>query len=641
MSLEPTKSIDELMQEAHALVADGHFKEAEMILLDVLKSGDKKRSLECFHTLETLAKNRGDLEEAIRYALSNIAANKELYGDDSDQVVSSMVRLAEIYEQAGKDEEANDLHYRAKVISDKLVFDEPKEEVVDESQVGSAEQAEEFRSTLKYYAKQKEDADDGSQSAPAKSDAELEKDPDDLDFVFADDEPKEQKSGWLVDSINKANAKRNQPEPSAGSTKPRSKGEITEPHKFRTEDPKEEHNSTTRRDHNANDQSESRTNAATIKEHLNNDSHLRALAHGKEEIARSLNIGNIKWTFQEFVKKRSNIVAVGIASAVFFVVLLVAAYLQPRKVTPLDAYVSMPHAYKSLGGDTRINLASQEISQITQGDAAITLPTSYVVDWRSHLEVLVRSFFEKQIWLRKSTVALNGAVDKSIGDSLVSDEGNVYYTLHNPDLLLGDRMQEITANANAYYLDHNRYPSESSLPNYQNVFTRSASKPRLKRLEFLATDTNDVLRQIEKWKADLVNSKDLKPGVIDTFELLVSYPKGKMELFAVRSSKLDRKPQLVVSANGDVSENKNSFLIPSGNQLRPRRVWIESQDSNDIDSFFLHHASLMFSLFLSVVVGGSYAFLNLQGAARRGRFRLLFISLLMLAVYAAGTAFTF
>lgn len=639
MSLEPTKSIDELMQEAHAHVAGGRFKEAEEVLLDVIKRGDKKSSLQCFDALSVFAQNRGDFEDSIRFALRTIATNKELYGEESDQVVSSMVRLADIYDKAGKDEEANDLLYRAKMISDRLIFDESDSEA--ESQVGSAEQAEQFRSTLKYYAK--EDATESQQDSGNAKPEDLEKDPDDLDFVFAEDEPREAKSGWLIDAIHKANARREQAESSQEpSLKPRAKGETTGPHKFLEEEPKGER----RRGGgavDAHDQSESRTNASTVrKDMLKTDSHMKKLVHSKEEIARSLDISNISWWLREFVKKRSNIMAVGIGACVFFVLLLVAAYFQPRKVTPLDAYVSMPHVYKSVSGDTRINLVREDAMQLQQGDTSMTIPTSYVVDWRSQLEVLVRSFFEKHYWLHKSAGTTSDTTTKTSGDSLIADDGSIYYTLHNPELLLGDQMQNITQDANAYYLDHSHYPAEATLHAYQNIVTRAAAKPKLKRSEFLASDADDVLRQIDHWKEEIANPREApRPGVVDCFELLVSYPKGKMELFAVRSCKPKQKPQIVVSANGEQSENKFSPLIPEGGQFRPRRVWIETDDINPADAFCLHHASLFFSLLLSMAVAGSYAFLSLRGTLRRIRFNLLFVSLFMLAVYAAGTVLTF
>ncbi|MFN8553336.1 MAG: hypothetical protein U0103_17820 [Candidatus Obscuribacterales bacterium] len=641
MSLEPTKSIEELMQEAHGLVAGGQFKEAEQVLFDVIKRGDKKSNLQCYDALSLIAQERGDVEESIRFALSTIAANKELYGEESDQVVSSMVRLANIYEQVGKDEEANDLHFRAKMISDKLVFGAP--EADSEPEVGSAEQAEQFRSTLKYYAKPSTDEEQPS-SPGAKSASELEKDPDDMDFVFAEDEPRETKSGWLMDAIRKANEKKDQDSTTQSTqSKTRDKGETTGPHKFRDEDAKEEPHHRSRSQKDGQEQRESRTNASVVrKELLNTDSRLSALAHGKEEIARSLDLSNIGWSLREFVKKRSNIVAVGIGATVFFVVLLVAAYLQPRKVTPLDAYVAMPHVYKTMSGGTRVNLVRQDAAQVQQGDTSMTVPVSFVVDWRSHLEVLVRSFFEKQYWLRKAAKSNPEADEIATNDSLVADDGTVFYTQHNPELLLGDQMQSQMASANAYYLDHSHYPSEAGLSAYQNIFTRSASKPKLKRAEFIATDADDVLRQIDRWRSDLSNSREvLKPGVLDCYELLVSYPKGKVELFGVRSAKLDLKPQLVVSTNGELSENKGAQFIPEGAQFRPRRLWIEAEHGNDVDSFILHHASLVFCLLVSTVVASSYVFLNLHGTARRIRFNVLFASLLMLAVYAAGTAFTF
>jgi hypothetical protein len=509
--------------------------------------------------------------------------------------------------------------------------------------VGSAEQAEQFRSTLKYFAKQDSDASE-QDATNAKSAADLEKDPDDQDFVFAEDEPREQKSGWLIDAIHKANAKRDQAESSPDvSSKPRSKTETTGPHRFLPEESKEERRRSGGSADELHGQSESRTNASVVrKEHLSTDSHIQKLVHSKEEIARSLDIVNISWWLREFVKKRSNIVAVGIGAGVFFLLLLVAAYFQPRKVTPLDAYVSMPHAYKSVSGDTRINLVREDAMQLQQGDTAMTISTSYLVDWRSQLEVLVRSFFEKHYWLHKSASTKGDIAGKIVGDSLVSDDGTIYYTLHNPELLLGDQMQSVTQDANAYYLDHSHYPAESMLHAYQNIVTRAAARPRLKRSEFLASDADDVLRQIDNWKTEIANPKEsARPGVVDCFELLVSYPKGKMELFAVRSCKPGQKPQVLVSANGEPSENKSTALIPEGGQFRPRRVWIETEDINPIDAFCLHRASLFFSLLLSITVAGSYAFLTLRGTLRRLRFNLLFISLLMLAVYAAGTVFTF
>ncbi len=176
--------------------------------------------------------------------------------------------------------------------------------------------------------------------------------------------------------------------------------------------------------------------------------------------------------------------------------------------------------------------------ELQQGDTGMTVPTSYVVDWRSHLEVLVRSFFEKQFWLKKS------------GSSLIADDGTVFYTPNNNELLIGDQMQNIARDANAYFLEHSHYPPEPTLTGYRNIFTRAAAKPQLKRSEFLGSDAADVLRQVNLWKNDLANAKEkAQPGVMECFELLVSYPKGRVELFAVRACKPDQKPQLLISTN--------------------------------------------------------------------------------------------
>ncbi len=294
MNLEPTKSTDELMQEAHELVAGGKLKEAEQLLLDVIKRGDNKSNLECFDALSLFAQERGDFDESIRFALRTLATNKELYGDESSQAVSSMVRLAGIYEQAGRDEEANDLFYRAKIINDRLVFGEAE----PEPEVGSAEQAEQFRSTLKYYAEQK--TEEGGQSGSQSSDEDFEKDLDDQNFVFAEDEPRPEKSGWLMDAIQKAQSKPDQTvPPQPDSAKRSSKTEITGSHRFRVEDPKEEHGHTSRSGSDAHDQSESRTNASAVrKDLLNTGSHLQAFAHGKDEIARTLDFSNIRWSLK-------------------------------------------------------------------------------------------------------------------------------------------------------------------------------------------------------------------------------------------------------------------------------------------------------------------------------------------------------
>lgn len=442
MTLEPTKSTDELMQEAHALVAGGKLKEAEQLLLDVIKQGDKKNNLECFDALSLFAQSRGDIDESIRFALRTLATNKELYGDESSQAVSSMVRLAEIYEHAGRDEEANDLLYRAKILNDKLVYGEPE----PEPEVGSAEQAEQFRSTLKYYAEQK--TDESGASGPGGMDENFEQDLDDRNFVFAEDEPRQEKSGWLMDAIHRSQSNKIVQDTSAqpNSTK-QSKTEITGSHKFRAEDPKEDSRYTTRAGGDVHDQSESRTNAAAVrKDLLNTGSHMQAFAHGKDEITRTLDLSNISWSLREFVKKRSNIVAVGSGCCVFFVLLLIGAYFMPRKLTPLDAYVAMPHVYKSMNGDIRIDLVREDAMQLQQGETAMTVSTSYVVDWRSHLEVLVRSFFEKHFWLKKT------------GGSLTADDGTLFYTPNNPELLIGDQMQNIAQEANAYFLEHAHYP---------------------------------------------------------------------------------------------------------------------------------------------------------------------------------------
>jgi hypothetical protein len=234
------------------------------------------------------------------------------------------------------------------------------------------------------------------------------------------------------------------------------------------------------------------------------------------------------------------------------------------------------------------------------------------------------------------------SADTTRASSLISDDGIVFYTLNDPELLLGDQMRSITQDANAYYLDHSHYPPEGTVSGYRNIYTRAASKPKLKRSEFLATDADDVLRQVDNWKAEVANPKEaVKTGVIDCFELLVSYPKGKVELFAVRSCKPNQKAQLVVSTNGELSASKTAPFVPEDGGIRPRRVWIEIQNINELDAFCLHHASLVFWIFISLVVSTSYAFLNLRGPARRIRYRILFVSLALVAIYAAGTVLSF
>jgi hypothetical protein len=627
MTSEPTKSTDQLLQEAHELVAAGMLKEAETFLLELVKHGDPSNHAACLDALSVFAESRGDFDESIRFALRMLATNKLLHGEDSNQAVSSMVRLAKLYELAGRYEEANDLFARAQLFSERLVFGQSADQ---DSEVGSSETSPEFKSTMKFIAAQDSDHDNGSH-AKEKSSSDEDKDRDGLDFVFAEDEPRPEKSGgWIMDAVQRsANLKQKPlPEPGSAPTPTRAKPEITGAHQFLPETPKVAPTSSfMTKNSDVKEQSASRTNASTTRKNMAvADTGLKAFTQGKDEIARSLDVTSLQWSIKQFLEKKNNLIAIGIGCFAFFVVLLVAAYLQPRQVTPLDAYVSMPHTFRSMSGHTKIKLVHQEAMQLEQGDATMIVSTSYVVDWRSRLEVVLRSFFEKQFWLQKST------------NSIIADNGSIFYTPNNVELLIGDQMLSLINDADDYYLQNSRYPPESDFHTYRNIFTHAAAKPILKRSECLGADSSDVAKQIETWKENLCKAEaDPKAGVINCFELLASYPQGRVNLCAVRSCKPKQNPQVIFSSNGEVSDTETaSFISPDGLQIRWKRVWIQIDQITPEDAFCLHHASLIFFVLLSTAVAASYRFISLRGDDRTIRFRLLFVSLFMVAFYAAS-----
>jgi Tetratricopeptide repeat len=623
MTLEPTKSTEELLQEAHELVAAGKLKEAETFLLELVKQGDPSTHTAFIEALSAFAEARGDIDESIRFALRMLATTKLLHGEDSNQAVSTMVRLAKLYELAGRYEEANDLFARAQYFSERLVYGQATDQ---ESEVGSSETLPKFKSTMKFIADESSDHENVSK---AKSSGGEDKHTDGLDFVFADDEPRPEKSGgWIMDAVQKSANRKQDPVPEPGPAPARAKREITGAHQFLPDTPQVAPTSSfMAKNSDLNEQTSSRTNAsASRKQMAAADSGLKAFTQGKDEIARSLDLTSMKWSIKQFLEKKNNLISIGIGCFAFFVLLLVTAYLQPRQVTPLDAYVSMPHSFRSMSGHTKIKLVHQEAMQLEQGDSTMIVSTSYVVDWRSRLEVVLRSFFEKQFWLQKST------------NSIIADNGSIFYTPNNVELLMGDEMLSLINDADDYYLQNSRYPPESDFHTYRNIFTHAAAKPILKRLEFLGADASDVAKQIETWKENLCKAEDdPKAGVINCFELLASYPTGRVNLCAVRSCKPKQNPQVIFSSNGEVSDTETaSFISPDGLQIRWKRVWIQIDEISPEDACILHHASLVFFILLSIAIAVSYRFISLQGDERTIRFRLIFVSLLMVAFYAAS-----
>jgi hypothetical protein len=220
---------------------------------------------------------------------------------------------------------------------------------------------------------------------------------------------------------------------------------------------------------------------------------------------------------------------------------------------------------------------------------------------------------------------------------LVADDGTVFYTTNNPELLMGQQLQAITQDANDYFLEHSSYPPVSKLSTYQNIYTSAVEKPILKRTEFLASNSDELGRKIEDWKHNLSEPQEqAQAGTVKCFELLASYPKGQVEIFAARSSN-HQKPQIIFSYNGSVFDRKNSTLIsPDAMQIRWRRFWIVIDKLSSPEAFCLRHASIVFFFLLSTLVIASYGFLRLRGQSRSIRFAVLFVSLMMLAIYAAG-----
>lgn len=646
MQSDPTSSIESLVQQANELIASERFDDAERMLLDLVKGNDVKSNLACYDALSTFSETRGKVEDSIRYALQGLAAAKSVHGEESDQVVAHMERVAALYEETGRFEEANDLIYRAQIIKDKLVFSEAE----PEPEIGSSEEEENkdsysLQSTVSARAlSRKEEKHDDDESA--ESDLKITKkrppDPGDQEkelpkFVVAEDEPREHRPGWLMEEIQRQrSSSANQPkiEEPLGPQPPaqKSKGEITGAHQFRMEEPKDEEPNRFKsklrsiKDDN-NKQRESTTSAPKSRKELEiTSSSMKAVVDTTEQLSRTLQMGSIRWSLKEFLQRKNSLYWGAAGLSVAFFIVLTYAYMQPRKTNPLDVYLGMPHSYRTITGDTKIKLVSDQAAQLQQGDSMSEISTNYVVDWRSKLELFVRSFIERQFWLTK------------VNSTLVSDDGAVYYTSSNSELLIGDELQNIAQAANDYYHEHSTYPTGANLQTYRNIYTRASALPAVKRSEFIATDSDDVLRKISDWQNELsVPVPNAQPGVIACFELVATHPHGRVEALAVRSCKPKEKPQIIFSIDGQITQQKVVPLVPfEGVQIRWRRIWIDTESRSALEAFILHHASLIISLLVSGAVAATYMNPRFSHDTKQIRKLLLIISLSAVAFYAAS-----
>jgi len=665
--------IAESLQQALRALNAGDYGAAEILFQQTLKrAGDHRSAAQmCLHHLSQMNQQRGNFDEAIRLSLRSLTLTRQSSGEDSEQVVSSMVHLAELYQACGKHDQAGDLYYRAKLMSEKLVYSGSEGEDEDEGEtVGAPEESAdtpEMSDRLKkVFARQKKEAqqesnEDGTQvvgqsrqpeeeeetfnfkpddekgegrsrlrgvsgrggkdiSGTGNSGKRTDDDDDDGSYKFAADQKGKEQSAragqdFSRDDLQALNLRRLKGVPEAESAP-----------QFREEEEQKRSGTSSRSRGEITGAFSSTRNASLSSDKIKNlraekkdDADFTELIRYFRQMVGSLGIQQIAWSLSQLFKNRNNVIATVIGAVVFIGVIVGWACTIPMKTQPLEAYLSMPHKFRTTDGDIIIDLPDATRCDLTIAGTKVSAPMAcYVGDWRDAWRMALQSFLVRQIYFNLQD------------QFLVDDEGTTFFPMNGKVVKLVTQAELIADGASDWFIKAKQYPTEvkefahdRAASEFENAFTNSPQLPLVQAITMpVAANQGQALTSLHSLYAGLSNGGSwqneppLHPGTINCCSIIFPFPDGAVRAFLIQAGDQSGKPLVgghpgshffLALEEGKPANFYEQYKLASNQMsVRPRMIWIDQSKDPEYRIYTLLHTSgllfLIFSLILLAVL---------------------------------------
>ncbi|HEY9773329.1 MAG TPA: tetratricopeptide repeat protein [Planktothrix sp.] len=658
-----TNDLREALMAAQKEYEGGNFAVAEITFKRALQElpDDATTSSNCLKNLIAINNDRGDLNESIRLALRLVSVARESQGEDSEAIVNAMVELAKLYEHAGRYEESGDLYYRAKVISEKLVWAEGKDDKPneDESSPDPAEAAPRKHAfqALKDNVKAKTE----ERETPAQQ-------PQELGTVVVESKiefrPEVEDATAKTSNIHMRHTADRARHTTAGTTREAKKTEEDEtPHRFREEEHAEKQSDHSRKRKSDDDlieeeqpvrkerlsredtnihfrpnpessgpshkqavgtsgRSEIDVKASTHKLRVvevkpSFDNAFTVFARAMGQMGSALNLKQMLWSVGQGKKNSEKVNLKGTLSGAIFVALIAAvvAFMQPRQQQLIDVYLSMPHNFVSVDGDMSLNWKAGHDSVVTIGEQTYDVETFiYGGEFKDDVVMTLRSFIQRPIYL----------FHRPIG--LVDEQGGVLYASNGAVATLADEIRDLAERVDKFYQSKKHYPVDAGdlggvqAAAYDNPLTDQADQtlPRFEQMTLGASDTLEAAHaKIQDLYADMgkqgrwIGDQPLSAGIINCCAITAPYGDKTLQVFVMQAGGKSNRAlrsghpgefYFVASEDGRQVDVGTPYNIQSSSQaLRPGMIWIIQPGGSAELLLLLRHGNALIFGFVSLI----------------------------------------
>lgn len=247
-----------------------------------------------------------------------------------------------------------------------------------------------------------------------------------------------------------------------------------------------------------------------------------------------------------------------LASIAILVILVFSAYkFMPRKLTVQEAFMSMPHKYRSADSLKMFQMVDTNTCEFVVLKNRQRFPyRMYLDDWRDAIDLAVGQLGQKQSWFYRTE------------DGIIDHDGNTLYVADGPESKLVSKVEVIGQYAKLCYLQNQKYPDKPDLLSsfnleYENPFSpeKEIEENGVKKMahekelpSFQSWEVGQDLNptQADKARSGLYNDllfggkwiepKDPHPGQIRCAAITFNSPRGNIQAFVVQILDARGKP---------------------------------------------------------------------------------------------------
>lgn len=667
MQTDPAPDIEQLQEvvkTALSSLSKGELDDARSKLKWALQQNKSDSHLEgqCLSALSKIYCEVGDIDEAIRCSLKLLAVKKQSHGDDSDQAIAAMRQLAQLYEAAGRFDEAGDLQFRAQAMADRLVYSaaQPEAEVgaaqddghgfvssvapVPEHEYHEDAESEEPKpqQPVDVYKREKglpefrpeEETEQTYRTAPAPRENETASAQTPHDGAHKPSRKESENKNHvppaapaeenvpIADLFGRYRTEKNEQriaELKAGP-KPRSESEPAAP-QFRANAEHPRSAGPIPQVHVPKRDTESNVRMHTLKA----EGLARPSVNLIQQLQKASRSFNVLWPSKRAGEdhpqnKKALMMVLAVVLLLGTIISITIALNAPRKEQPTDVWLgTLPHKIRSMDGRKLINLSAVDHASVTINKSRFELPSGlFLGDWRDYLDIITHSFYANQLAL---------FFEKP---NFEDEEGTWLFPINGSRAELVTYMEELEDAAGKYYVQTQKYPGDVKQlgrftgTEYENPYAKSdeLEKPTVQSLTLPTVqsmdaasrkllDILDSLQEGRSWPQETA----LTPGAINCLSLTVPYSKGKLQAFIVQGAGPDGKPlpgghpdtyHYLCQQDGGLARAGEPYNLFDGRSIFNRRLIVVVAPLSTARLNLLRRTPIFLFLALALLIGLSF-----------------------------------